>query len=141
MTNLVFCQELFLLIGQRPGFFPALFQAFAAIGRRERAGAALGRNNLVGAVKHQSRDIFHGQPCRQIFSPFSRAESPVLIRNQLSGSQKILERMSVHRQYLHFAAVGHTQIFAFFIPYQTITIHLLFFPQFFHAFSFHIIAV
>ena len=141
MPNLVFCQELFLLISQRPGFFPAFFQAFAAVRRREWAGAALGRNNLVGAVKHQPRNIFHGQPCRQIFSPFSCAESPVLIRNQLSGSQEILERMSVHCQNIHFASVGHPQIFAFFIPNQTITIHLLFFPQFFHAFSFHIIAV
>lgn len=62
VAHLVLRDEFLLLVGEVPGLGSALLIGLAVVGALEgRRQGPLGRDELVGAVEHQTRDVLNGQ--------------------------------------------------------------------------------
>ena len=82
----------------------------------------------MGTVQHQARNIVDGYSLRQILRPFLIRQPPVLVRHQLTGTQKILKRIAVHRQNPDSAVRSKSQCLTAFVFNQEIAVLFRFGP-------------
>ena len=93
-AQVVVLQKLLLLVGEAAGRHPALLIRLAVVVGGRETVARTHRDDLMGTVEHQSGNLLHRQLRRQIGSPLTAWQTPVLISIERVVAVEVLKGIS-----------------------------------------------